>query len=678
MTKFQLKYLLTLIACLNFQAVSAQKTDPWVFQVDQKDTYQAPTMANGMIGLVASDRPLEIERIILNGVFDKFGNDGVQCILPGINFLNLELSTAKAGSTARKDVSAWSQKLNMKEAWLKTDFTLDRQVQVNHTLYALRHLPYAALVEIELIALQDVEIKVSNKHQIESPLKNGKAQFQTFRRKHVQLPVLTSFAQSPQGKHTIAASSGFILPAENQVLSGEQSSDYDQQYFTIKLKKGEKYNFQLVGSTVSTVDFQDPQTEAERQCIFAMLEGGIKLLENHKKAWERIWQTDIIIEGDSESQKDIRFAMFNLFSSLRKRSAYSIPPMGLTSLDYYGHIFWDAELWMYPVLLALKPTMAKSMIDYRVQTLGAASTKAKSYGYYGVMFPWEADDLGEESTPTWALTGPFEHHITAVVAIAVWNYYAVVQDVEWLRSVGFPILKEVADFWLSRSTKGAEGNYHILNVVGADEYAENVDNNAFTNGAVIKSTQYAIYAARIINTAINPKWETLASGLVIEKFADGTIKNYRGYEGQQTKQADVNLLTYPLDIVRDHEAILKNLEYYQSVVDPAGPAMTHSIYSIIYSKIGQHDKAWKLFQRGYKPNQRPPYGVLAEGAYDNNPYFMTAAGGLLQAVIFGFCGAEINANGLKFGQPQLPKHWKKVTLKGFGPRQETIVIQNQK
>lgn len=656
----------------------AQRSNEWTFKTSSRDQYQSPAMANGMIGLVASQKPTEVDRIILNGVFDKFGTDDVQCILPGINFANLEINTENTSSNNIDQIVNWNQQLHMKEAWLQTDFDLGEELKVIHKMYALRHLPYSALFEIELQALRDVEVKVTNKHHIERPLKEGQGNFKTFKREHVELPTLTSSAQSPREKHQLAASSGFVFENDSQqVLSNKWKENNFQQYFTIKLKKGEKFSFALVGSTVSTADFQDPETEAKRQCIFAMLEGKKKLAENHKNAWAEIWKTDIIIDGDEESQKDIRFALFNLYSSLREGNSYSIPPMGLTNLDYYGHIFWDAELWMYPAILALKPKMAKSMIDYRVKTIRPARIRAASHGFEGLMFPWEADDLGEESTPAWALTGPFEHHITAVVGIAIWNYYAVTQDLNWLRAKGYPILKEVTNFWLSRSTKDEKGNYDILNVVGADEYAENVDNNAFTNGAVITSTRYAILAAGLLGEPIDPEWESMASNLTIERFNDGTIKNYRGYNGEQTKQADVNLLTYPLGIVKDKKVALKNLNYYQKVVDPSGPAMTHSIYSIIYSQLGVKEKAWELFQKGYKPNQRPPYGVLAEGAYDNNPYFMTAAGGLLQAVLFGFCGAEISPQGLLFKQPQLPIHWKSVTLKGFGSNQETVIIQNQ-
>lgn len=47
-------------------------------------------------------------------------------------------------------------------------------------------------------------------------------------------------------------------------------------------------------------------------------------------------------------------------------------------------------------------------------------------------------------------------------------------------------MKAVADFWVSRVTRNDDGSYSICNVVGADEYANGVDDNAFTNGAAIR------------------------------------------------------------------------------------------------------------------------------------------------------------------------------------------------
>ena len=58
------------------------------------------------------------------------------------------------------------------------------------------------------------------------------------------------------------------------------------------------------------------------------------------------------------------------------------------------------------------------MIDYRVDRIEAARKNASNHGYRGLMFPWESDAWGEESTPDAWITGPMEHHITADIAIA--------------------------------------------------------------------------------------------------------------------------------------------------------------------------------------------------------------------------------------------------------------------
>jgi trehalose/maltose hydrolase-like predicted phosphorylase len=59
----------------------------------------------------------------------------------------------------------------------------------------------------------------------------------------------------------------------------------------------------------------------------------------------------------------------------------------------------------------------------------------------------------------------------------------------------------------------------------------------------------------------------------------------------------------------------------------------------------------------------PPFGVLAETAGGNNPYFGTGAGGTLQTLIFGFGGLSLDAPGLRgSGAPALPAGWKAVRV----------------
>jgi trehalose/maltose hydrolase-like predicted phosphorylase len=60
----------------------------------------------------------------------------------------------------------------------------------------------------------------------------------------------------------------------------------------------------------------------------------------------------------------------------------------------------------------------------------------------------------------------------------------------------------------------------------------------------------------------------------------------------------------------------------------------------------------------------PPFGVLAETAGGTNPYFATGAGGMLQAVLFGFGGLRITNEGLIRTNPVLPPNWKNLKITG--------------
>ncbi len=245
------------------------------------------------------------------------------------------------------------------------------------------------------------------------------------------------------------------------------------------------------------------------------------------------------------------------------------------------------------------------------------------------MFPWESAATGVEETPVWALSGPFEHHITACVGIAAWNYYCVTQDKEWLKERGWSILKETADFWASRVERNGPGKYDIKNVVAADEWAENVDNNAWTNAAAKAVLNYATEAAALVGAKADADWLHVAQNIPILKMENGVTREHATYNGEGIKQGDVNLLAYPLKEVSDPKQVLKDLEYYETRVPNEGtPAMTHAIFTLLYARLGNADKALKFFKESYEPNLNPPFRVIAETKGGTNPYFATGAGGI--------------------------------------------------
>lgn len=653
--------------------------DAWTIKADtiNPSDYYGETVANGMIGIVSSPDPFKVKDIVLNGAFDLYGRGRVSNILKTFNFVNMYLDIDGQRIENFKQVQHVKQVLDMRHASFTTTFDYSDKATVSYTYYSLRHLPYTALVDVTVTAKKNIEIIPASVMEAPDMLKDVQNYFNQIDRPHVTISLLTSTAKSPTGKLLMAASNSFLFDephgSEPAVIHEMWDNSMHLLKFKKKLNAGQSYRFAVVGSAITSAHDDDPLNEAERLTIFATLEGTKRLLQFHNQAWDSLWKSDIVIEGDNVTQRQVHSMIYHLYSFARSGTAYSLSPMGLSGLGYNGHAFWDTEIWMYPSLLLLQPDIAKSLLEYRYQRLPAARNNAFSHGFKGAMFPWESAASGNEETPVWALSGPFEHHITADIGIAAWNYYCVTGDKNWLREKGYPLLKETADFWASRVERNGPNHYDVKNVVAADEWAENIDNNAFTNAAARANLKLATDAAKLLGIAPDADWMTVYNNIPILKFPDGVTKEHASYNGEKIKQADVNLLAYPLHEVTG-AAVKKDLDYYEPRVGE-GPAMTHAIFSILYSRLGMPDSAYHAFKVGFEPNQRPPFGAIAETATGNNPYFSTGAGGMLQAMLNGFGGLDINPSGITQLKTKLPSQWKSLTLTGIGVGKKTYSVK---
>lgn len=641
--------------------------DGWCIEIQSRENYNGVTLANGRIGLVSGADLFAVSEIVLNGVYDREYAGGVSRLVRAPLYTGLQLKI-EGQPVDHATVSHWKQSLDMRHASLTTSVQY-HGVWIEYTLRALRNLPFMSLGEIAITPDKDVDIELVNKVSFPEELRDGKSHFKMMR---------DAEAESLTGMQQLATCSAFLFEpgtageADTRNVKGEDGN----ASFSKRLKKGETFRCALVGAACSSRDFADPKGEAERMVVFALRQSADYLIEGHNAHWDDLWKSDIVIEGCPEDQQDVRLALYHLYSFQRKGSRLSIPPMGLSTVKgYNGHVFWDAELWMYPPVLLLNQDLAKAHIDYRSDRLAKAVQRAEMFGYQGAMYPWESDDYGEEATPTWCLTGTFEHHITADIGIAFWNYYRVTRDKEWLREEGYPVIRRVADFWVSRVSRNEDDTYSIKNVVGADEYAPNVDDNAFTNGAAKVALTNAVKAAQVLQVQPDERWEKIADGIRFYYMDDGTMMEHSRYQGEMIKQADVNLLAYPLGIITELEAIKRDLAYYEEKIDKVnGPAMGSAILSVLHARLGDAEEAYRLFKKSYIPNRRPPFGVLSESPASNNPYFATGAGGMLQAVLYGFGGLELTDNGVEQRTPVLPKAWKSLTIKGVGMEKKDIII----
>src|SRR5438876_2486063 len=151
------------------------------------------------------------------------------------------------------------------------------------------------------------------------------------------------------------------------------------------------------------------------------------LLEGQRAYLDDFWASaDVELEGDTELQQAVRFALFHTLQSGARAEQRAIPAKGLTGPGYDGHTFWDTERFVLPVLTYTAPYATRDALLWRHSTLGLARERARQLGLKGAAFPWRTI-RGQECSGYWP-AGTAAFHISDNVADAVVRYHAGVED----------------------------------------------------------------------------------------------------------------------------------------------------------------------------------------------------------------------------------------------------------
>ena len=330
-----MKRVLAFIYLVFFNTISFAQ-DAWKISASNIDTknYYGVTVANGMIGIVSSPEAFKVKDVVLAGAYDLYGRGRVSNFLKSFNLLNMymEIDGSKLSNT---DVSNMQQSLDMQHANFTTSFSYKDVATVSYTYYALRQLPYCVLMDITVMAKKDFNLGSASQMEAPDALKDVQNYYNEIDRPHTTISLLTSTAKSPTGKLLMCASNAFIFSeahgSEPRVIHEMWDNNMHLMKFAKKLKAGETYRYSIVGSSITSAHHDDPLNEAERLTIFAKLQGRDRLIEMHNNAWKDLWKSDIIIDGDAQSQQDVHSMLYHLYSFVREGTSNSPSPMGLSA-----------------------------------------------------------------------------------------------------------------------------------------------------------------------------------------------------------------------------------------------------------------------------------------------------------------------------------------------------------
>jgi trehalose/maltose hydrolase-like predicted phosphorylase len=494
---------------------------------------------------------------------------------------------------------------------------------------------------------------------------------------------------------TVAESATLRSSCESSPSEGKpQIPGTPAEQVTFEAQAGKTCTFVKYVAVVTGRDSSTPETDARAQSQQAADRGLNAFQQENRTAWDEVWKADIVVDDDPALQEAIHANEYTLFASMSPDSPASIGPSGLSSDGYAGMVFWDADTWMFPALLAGHPDIARVMVDYRSTTLPAARRNAANNGYAGALYPWTSaisGDMGDEcygavtdakgkviADPNKSCTQQL--HLQSDVALAQWEYYKATADKQWLAQKGWPVLEAVAEFWTSKATQVA-GGYAINQVQTPDEYATDTDNDAYTNAAASLELEATIQAAGILGKTVPPSWSAIGAGLIKTMPVDASLNIYlehQDYVAQQIKQADVVMLTFPLDFSMPKSMGVNDLNFYTPRTDVNGPAMTDAIHSIAAAAIGAPGcSAYTYMLRSYQPFLREPYLQFSEfapvkltaTAYD----FLTGVGGFMQEFLYGFSGFRPLVDAVRL-DPSLPPQLPGITLSNLAWQGRTFTV----
>lgn len=687
-----------LLVALLAPAAAGAQTNDWLRSTTVPATVPA-YLGNGRFSLTGSPRGTEPSLSFIAGVFER-GEDDIPRItaLPAWNEIDIDVGDGWLnGRSLVSELVGYQQSLDIRRGVLRTSYTVGSgpgATDVAVSAYVSRADSLLGVVELALTPRADGPVGLRFPLRSWPPsrrmplarlelLPEGTSNRVTWYPGHVA-PAEREVELLPNGARLlltgrvagspleVAEAAVVRWPVELRGVDARRQVDADGAAVELRFdaEGGRTYVFHKI---VAVAALDSAAADVARAAAEeAAAAGPVRLLSDHVRAWDALWRTDIVIDGDPELQRVARSMLYHLLSSLREGQDHSVGPMGLSSGGYYGHVFWDADTWIFAPLLVLHPELARSIVRFRARTLPAAVENARLNGYRGAMYPWEAGGAGEETTPRFAWQNALkEIHVNGDVALAQWQYFQATGDTAFLREHGYPVLRATADFWMSRVRPNGSGGFDIPDVVSVAEDEIGVANETYTNAVARLNLELAARAAELLGEPVDPAWRDVASRIVIPY--DSAHAYHPTYEGapEETLGSVVTLLSYPLRVPMSDEAKANNLRHAIEGLSRRGRGamMTVTLYAVLAAELGDRALMDELVPQSWRGYVHPPFDVLSETP-DNDAYnFITGAGGFLHQVLFGWTGLRLTDDGLEaLHPPMLPSGVRRLELRNLTVR----------
>ncbi|KAJ6191046.1 hypothetical protein N7519_001067 [Penicillium mononematosum] len=489
------------------------------------------------------------------------------------------------------------------------------------------------------------------------------------------------------GSPNVDLSSRKIVSDKPYVHSNESSI---AQAVDVKFKPGQLVRVIKYVGGASTDAFVDPKQTAKKAVSAAMSNGYTQSLRTHLMEWQNVMPEASVdhyafpngtLPADSHiidlaviSVTSTYYLLQNTVSKNAVKEAAGAPVNmdsisvgGLTSDSYGGQVFWDADVWMQPGLVASHPEASQRFTNFRVaqyaqaqeniQTALASSKNQTQFSPSAAIFPWTSGRFGN-CTATGACWD-YQYHLNGDIGISLVNQWVTSGNTKLFQEEHFPIYDSAATLYADLLVRNGS-HWTLTNMTDPDEYANHVDAGGYTMPLIAETLRNANDFRQQFGLEENATWEQMADNVLVLRENEVTLEFTTMNGSAVVKQADVVMVTYPPGLYCE----LHQPKFYAAKQSPDGPAMTWAIFSVVANEMSPSGcSAYTYAQYSYKPYTRAPFYQMSEQMVDNTTInggthpaypFLTGHGGSNQVAIYGYLGLRLIPDETLHVDPNLP------------------------
>tara|TARA_Y100000389_G_scaffold204550_1_gene257921 strand:- start:7794 stop:10106 length:2313 start_codon:yes stop_codon:yes gene_type:complete len=490
-------------------------------------------------------------------------------------------------------------------------------LNIEHKMRSLRQFPYCFLNSYKIKnTTSSVNIEVPIYHLLRKS-ENLSENVEYFNNNLDDVLLFSADANDENNNISVTCCSSYIYNKTKAEHIGHNiNNGLPYNLFKIvNLEPNEIFDFNIITGTMTNLDYPNPKDELKRiLASIIRLNDVNKLVSTHNHMWSKIWTSDIDLEGKLSNnlektkklenlRKNIKYSLFSIYSSIRDDVNSDYNPLRIHAIDSTGDLFWNSDMFLIPVLIILKNSYAKTLIDNRFSQLETAKALASSYGFKGAKYPHNKDIFGYNDI-YWNTSATIYVFNTGLVSVNSWNYFRVSQDADWLREKGIKIFTSTADFF----TSILDSEYNIPNTFSLNN--QDGTNNIMTMYFAALSIKIAIESYYEVNYKIKKEWKTAYLNIIknIETLVEGIEINSSGsiFTNIIKMSAEFNvdtvynvseifllftsyhskLLFSLIPSIKVNDFIRSNLNYYSSISNP-NLDMNKILITTLYGKVAQ-------------------------------------------------------------------------------------------